>query len=46
MPADYNETLNLPRTNFPMRAGLNQKEPELLENWGNNKIYQKIMKKA
>ncbi len=45
MPADYNETLNLPRTNFPMRAGLNQKEPELLENWGNNKIYQKIMKK-
>lgn len=45
MPADYNETLNLPRTDFPMRAGLTKKEPELLEDWENNEIYKKIMKK-
>lgn len=45
MPADYNETLNLPRTDFPMRAGLTKKEPELLEAWESNEIYKKIMKK-
>ena len=27
---DYSETLFLPQTEFPMRAGLPQKEPELL----------------
>jgi isoleucyl-tRNA synthetase len=30
---DYSETLFLPRTDFPMRAGLPQKEPELLARW-------------
>ena len=36
------ETLNLPQTDFPIRAGLINKEPELLEKWGNENTYQKI----
>ncbi len=31
---DYSATLYLPRTDFPMRAGLPKKEPELLAHWG------------
>jgi isoleucyl-tRNA synthetase len=31
--ADYSATLFLPQTDFPMRAGLPQKEPELLARW-------------
>ena len=30
---DYSETLFLPQTDFPMRAGLPQKEPEILARW-------------
>jgi hypothetical protein len=30
---DYSETLFLPQTAFPMRAGLPQKEPEILARW-------------
>ena len=30
---DYSETLFLPQTEFPMRAGLPQREPELLKRW-------------
>ena len=30
---DYSETLFLPKTAFPMRAGLPQKEPAILERW-------------
>ncbi len=30
---DYKDTLNLPVTDFPMRANLPQREPELLKNW-------------
>ena len=38
---DYSETLNLPQTEFPMRAGLPKKEPELLQFWYDNEIYWK-----
>ena len=31
MPQDYNQTMNLPKTEFPMRAGLPQSEPERLK---------------
>ena len=31
--ADYKHTLNLPKTNFPMRANLPRREPEILERW-------------
>ena len=33
MPQDYNQTMNLPKTEFPMRAGLPQSEPERLKKW-------------
>ncbi|GER92627.1 isoleucine--tRNA ligase [hot springs metagenome] len=45
MPIDYKDTLNLPQTDFPMKANLNQKEPEILEFWENKRIYQKIQEK-
>src|SRR5277367_2398176 len=36
---DYSETLFLPKTDFPMRAGLPQKEPEILARWQNLGLY-------
>lgn len=43
---DYKGTLNLPRTEFPMRANLSQREPEILEEWDNKQIYDKIKEVA
>ncbi|MCX6554096.1 MAG: isoleucine--tRNA ligase [Candidatus Aminicenantes bacterium] len=40
---DWKETLNLPRTDFPMKAQLSQKEPETLKKWENADIYKKIL---
>ena len=42
---DYGKTLNLPQTEFSMRANLPTKEPVTLENWENEKLYEKIIKK-
>ena len=39
---DYKDTLNLPKTDFPMRANLSRKEPELLKMWEAMNIYEKI----
>ncbi|MGA0532346.1 isoleucine--tRNA ligase [Hansschlegelia sp. KR7-227] len=39
---DYSETLFLPKTDFPMRAGLPQREPELLERWARIGLYQRL----
>src|SRR5882757_7198276 len=36
---DYSETLFLPKTDFPMRAGLPQKEPEILKRWEEIGLY-------
>ncbi len=38
---DYSKTLNLPETDFPMRANLPQREPELLQFWMANDIYKR-----
>lgn len=38
---DYSKTLNLPQTDFPMRAGLPKAEPNYLDFWYTNKIYEK-----
>lgn len=38
---DYSKTLNLPETEFPMRAGLPERESEFLKYWEENKIYEK-----
>ncbi len=45
MAQDYNNTLNLLKTDFPMRAALPQREPETMENWEKNRIYYKIVEK-
>lgn len=45
MPQDYNQTLNLLKTDFPMKAGLPAREPEMLKQWEEQKIYEKLMKK-
>lgn len=34
---DYSKTLNLPKTDFSMRAGLPQKEPGMVEKWEEEK---------
>ncbi len=39
---DYSRTLYLPKTDFPMRAGLPQKEPEILARWAREDLYGKL----
>ena len=39
---DYKHTLNLPETEFPMKASLAQREPELLQRWQQGGLYQKL----
>jgi isoleucyl-tRNA synthetase len=39
---DYSETLFLPQTDFPMRAGLPQKEPEILARWAKAGLYRQL----
>lgn len=43
---DYSKTLNLPKTDFPMRAGLPKKEPELVARWQDMNLYQKLRESA
>ena len=41
---DYSKTLNLPKTNFQMRAGLPEKEPKILEEvFEKQHIYEKML---
>ncbi len=39
---DYKNTINLPQTSFPMKAGLREKEPKMLKEWNDINLYQKI----
>lgn len=39
---DYSDTLFLPKTEFPMRAGLPKKEPELLARWADMDLYKRL----
>lgn len=41
MAMDYSKTLNLPVTEFPMRGGLPEKEPAMLERWQKSGLYRK-----
>ncbi|MFN3672694.1 MAG: class I tRNA ligase family protein, partial [Bosea sp. (in: a-proteobacteria)] len=43
---DYGQTLFLPQTEFPMRAGLPQREPELLARWARIDLYRKLREAA
>lgn len=40
--SDYKHTLNLPETEFPMRGNLAQREPKMLQQWTEKKLYHKI----
>ena len=42
---DYKSTLNLPKTDFAMQAGLPKKEPEMLKSWQESRIYEQEMKR-
>jgi len=42
---DYSKTLNLPKTDFPMRANLPQREPEILKFWEEINIYERVQEK-
>ena len=42
---DYNKTINLPKTDFPMRAGLPAREPGMLERWEKLDLYHELLKK-
>jgi isoleucyl-tRNA synthetase len=42
---DYKDTLHLPQTDFPMRAGLPQREPAWLERWAEMGIYDRLREK-
>src|SRR2546428_2971411 len=44
MSQNYKETLNLPRTEFPMKANLAAREPELLKMWEETQLYQQIQR--
>jgi isoleucyl-tRNA synthetase len=42
----YRDTVFLPKTDFPMKAGLPQKEPELLKRWADTKLYDRLRKES
>src|SRR6202022_528986 len=44
MSQNYKDTLNLPRTDFPMKANLAAREPEILQAWEETRLYEQIQK--
>jgi isoleucyl-tRNA synthetase len=40
---DYKETISLPRTDFPMKANLPQREPEILRQWEEQAVFQRLV---
>src|SRR5271155_3514846 len=42
VPTDLKSTINLPKTGFPMKAGLPQNEPKMLARWEEQRIYDRI----
>jgi isoleucyl-tRNA synthetase len=42
VPTDLKSTINLPKTAFPMKAGLPQNEPKILARWEEQRIYDRI----
>ena len=43
MSKDYNATVNLPKTDFPMRASLPKREPDMLQAWNDMDLYKKMV---
>ena len=46
MSIDYKNTVYLPKTKFPMKAGLNELEPKLLERWKKLNLYKRLRESA
>lgn len=42
---DYKKTLNLPKTDFPMKADLSKREPVLVKKWEEEKVYERLIQK-
>jgi len=42
-PTDYKPTIRLPKTGFPMRANLAQREPETLKRWQTERVYERAL---
>jgi isoleucyl-tRNA synthetase len=40
---EYKDTINLPKTDFPMKANLAQREPEILKEWEAGKVFEKLV---
>jgi isoleucyl-tRNA synthetase len=45
-PIDYSKTLNLPKTDFPMRAGLPEAEPKIIARWHEMDLYKRLREDA
>lgn len=45
-PIDYSKTLYLPQTNFPMRGGLPEKEPQIVARWEEIDLYRQLREDA
>ncbi len=43
---DYKDTVNLPKTDFPMKANLPQREPEILKDWEERQIFARLVEQA
>ena len=43
---EIKDTLNLPITDFPMKASLTKREPEMLAQWDKDELYKKIRQSA
>ena len=42
---EYKQTLNMPKSGFPMRAGLPMREPDMLKHWQDIDLYNELLKK-
>jgi len=40
---EYKDTLNLPKTDFPMKANLPNREPDILKSWAKHSVFQKAL---
>ena len=45
MSQDYNQTVNLPKTDFPMRAALPKREPDMLKEWFELDLYNEMLRR-
>ena len=43
---EYKDTLNLPKTDFPMKANLPNREPDILKSWARHSIFQKALNQS